>query len=130
MIRASETVDVARTGLIELLDIDDIQAQAILDMQLRRLAALERQKIVDQLAEIETEIADLEDILAKPERQRGIVRDELAEIAEKHGDDRRTRIVGAEGEVSDEDLIAREEVVVTITETCLLYTSPSPRDRS
>jgi len=117
LIRASETVDVARIGLIELLDIDDIQAQAILDMQLRRLAALERQKIVDQLAEIETEIADLEDILAKPERQRGIVRDELAEIVEKHGDDRRTRIVGAEGEVSDEDLIAREEVVVTITET-------------
>jgi DNA gyrase subunit A len=117
LIRASETVDVARVGLIELLDIDDIQAQAILDMQLRRLAALERQKIVDQLAEIETEIADLEDILAKPERQRGLVRDELAEIVEKHGDDRRTRIVGAEGEVSDEDLIAREEVVVTITET-------------
>jgi DNA gyrase subunit A len=117
LIRASETVDIARAGLIDLLEIDDIQAQAILDMQLRRLAALERQKIVDQLAEIETEIADLEDILAKPERQRGIVRDELAEIVEKHGDDRRTRIVGAEGEVSDEDLIAREEVVVTITET-------------
>ncbi len=86
-------------------------------MQLRRLAALERQKIVDQLAEIEAEIADLEDILAKPERQRTIVRDELAEIVEKHGDDRRTRIVAAEGEVSDEDLIAREDVVVTITET-------------
>ena len=117
LIRRSDTVDTARQGLIDLLDVDDIQAQAILDMQLRRLAALERQKIVDQLAEIETEIADLEDILAKPERQRGIVRDELAEIVEKHGDDRRTRIVGAEGEVSDEDLIAREEVVVTITET-------------
>ena len=117
LIRRSDTVDTARQGLIDLLDVDDIQAQAILDMQLRRLAALERQKIVDQLAEIETEIADLEDILAKPERQRTIVRDELAEIVEKHGDDRRTRIVGAEGEVSDEDLIAREEVVVTITET-------------
>ena len=117
LIRRSQTVDIARAGLIELLDVDDIQAQAILDMQLRRLAALERQKIVDQLAEIETEIADLEDILAKPERQRAIVRDELREIVEKHGDDRRTRIVGAEGEVSDEDLIAREDVVVTITET-------------
>ena len=117
LIRRSETVDVARQGLIELLDIDDIQAQAILDMQLRRLAALERQKIIDDLAAIEKEIADLEDILAKPERQRGIVRDELGEIADKHGDDRRTRIVAADGEVSDEDLIAREEVVITITET-------------
>ena len=82
LIRASETVDIARTGLIELLDIDEIQAQAILDMQLRRLAALERQRIIDDLAKIEAEIADLEDILAKPERQRGIVRDELAEIVE------------------------------------------------
>src|SRR5215472_1595629 len=117
LIRASETVDVARAGLIELLDIDEIQAQAILDMQLRRLAALERQRIIDDLAKIEAEIADLEDILAKPERQRGIVRDELKEIADKHGDDRRTRIVAADGDVSDEDLIAREDVVVTITET-------------
>lgn len=117
LIRASQTVEIARAGLIELLDIDEIQAQAILDMQLRRLAALERQKIVDDLAKIEAEIADLEDILAKPERQRAIVRDELAEIAEKHGDDRRTRIMPADGEVSDEDLIAREDVVVTITET-------------
>ena len=117
LIRASETVDIARAGLIELLDIDEIQAQAILDMQLRRLAALERQKIIDDLAKIEAEIADLEDILAKPERQRIIVRDELKEIVEKHGDDRRTRIVAADGEVSDEDLIAREDVVVTITET-------------
>jgi DNA gyrase subunit A len=117
LIRASETVDVAKQGLIELLDIDEIQAQAILDMQLRRLAALERQRIVDDLAKIEAEIADLEDILAKPERQRAIVRDELKEIVDKYGDDRRTRIVPADGEVSDEDLIAREEVVVTITET-------------
>ncbi|OBK23818.1 DNA gyrase subunit A [Mycobacterium asiaticum] len=117
LIRASETVDIARQGLIELLDIDEIQAQAILDMQLRRLAALERQRIVDDLAKIEAEIADLEDILAKPERQRGIVRDELGEIVEKHGDDRRTRIIAADGDVSDEDLIAREDVVVTITET-------------
>jgi DNA gyrase subunit A len=117
LIRASETVDVARQGLIELLDIDDIQAQAILDMQLRRLAALERQRIVDDLAKIEAEIADLEDILAKPERQRAIVHDELEEIVDKHGDARRSRIVPADGEVSDEDLIAREEVVVTITET-------------
>jgi DNA gyrase subunit A len=117
LIRASQTVDIARAGLIELLDIDDIQAQAILDMQLRRLAALERQRIVDDLAKIEAEIADLEDILAKPERQRAIVHDELAELVEKYGDDRRTRIIPADGDVADEDLIAREEVVVTITET-------------
>ncbi len=117
LIRASETVDVARQGLIELLDIDDIQAQAILDMQLRRLAALERQRIVDDLAKIETEIADLEDILAKPERQRAIVADELKEIVDKYGDDRRTKIIVADGDVNDEDLIAREDVVVTITET-------------
>ena len=117
LIRASETVDVAKQGLIELLDIDEIQAQAILDMQLRRLAALERQRIIDDLAKIEAEIADLEDILDKPERQRAIVRDELTEIVDKHGDDRRTRIIAADGEVTDEDLIAREDVVVTITET-------------
>jgi DNA gyrase subunit A len=117
LIRASETVDIARAGLIELLDIDEIQAQAILDMQLRRLAALERQRIIDDLAKIEAEIADLEDILAKPERQRGIVRDELGEIVEKYGDNRRTRIIAADGDVNDEDLIAREDVVVTITET-------------
>ncbi|MEV1293099.1 DNA gyrase subunit A [Pseudonocardia sp. NPDC049635] len=117
LIRASETVDVARAGLIDLLDVDEIQAQAILDMQLRRLAALERQKIIDELAEIEREIADYQDILARPERQRAIVRDELLEIVEKHGDDRRTRIVGYDGDVTDEDLIAVEDVVVTITRT-------------
>ncbi|GAA1392049.1 DNA gyrase subunit A [Pseudonocardia kongjuensis] len=117
LIRASATVDVARAGLIDLLDVDEIQAQAILDMQLRRLAALERQKIIDELAEIELEIADYQDILARPERQRAIVRDELLEIVEKHGDDRRTRIVGYDGDVTDEDLIAVEDVVVTITRT-------------
>jgi DNA gyrase subunit A len=117
LIRASANVDVARQGLIELLDVDEIQAQAILDMQLRRLAALERQRIIDDLAKIEAEIADLEDILAKPERQRAIVHDELKEIVDKYGDDRRTRIIPADGEVADEDLIAREDVVVTITET-------------
>ncbi|MCZ4540154.1 DNA gyrase subunit A [Dietzia maris] len=117
LIRRSETVEVAREGLKDLLDIDDDQAQAILDMQLRRLAALERQKIVDQLASIELEIADYKDILAKPDRQRAIVADELREIVEKYGDDRRTRIIPADGDVTDEDLIAREDVVVTITET-------------
>jgi DNA gyrase subunit A len=117
LIRRSETADLARTGLMDLLDVDEIQADAILAMQLRRLAALERQKIIDELAEIEAYIADLQDILAKPERQRAIVRDELREIVDKFSDDRRTRIIAADGDVSDEDLIAREDVVVTITET-------------
>ncbi|WP_336084613.1 DNA gyrase subunit A [Nocardia sp. SSK8] len=117
LIRRSANTDTARTGLMDLLDIDEIQSTAILDMQLRRLSALERQKIVDDLAKIELEIADYKDILEKPERQRAIVRDELAEIVEKYGDDRRTRIIAADGDVADEDLIAREDVVVTITET-------------
>jgi DNA gyrase subunit A len=117
LIRRSPTVDEARTGLMELLDVDQIQATAILDMQLRRLAALERQKIIDELAEIERVIADLKDILANPERQRRIVRDELMAIVDKHGDDRRTRIIPFDGEVSIEDLIAVEDVVVTITRT-------------
>ncbi|WP_280259076.1 DNA gyrase subunit A [Nocardia abscessus] len=117
LIRRSANTDTARLGLMELLDIDEIQATAILDMQLRRLSALERQKIIDELAKIEAEIADLKDILEKPERQRAIVRDELAEIVDKYGDDRRTRIIAADGDVADEDLIAREDVVVTITET-------------
>jgi DNA gyrase subunit A len=117
LIRRSPTVDEARTGLIELLEIDEIQATAILDMQLRRLAALERQKIIDELAEIEIEIADLRDILDKPERQRQIIKDELTEIVDKFGDERRTQIIPFDGEVSVEDLIAVEDVVVTITRT-------------
>ncbi|MCP2291366.1 DNA gyrase subunit A [Nocardia amikacinitolerans] len=117
LIRRSANTDTARTGLMQLLEIDEIQATAILDMQLRRLSALERQKIIDDLAKIESEIADYKDILEKPERQRAIVRDELAEIVEKYGDERRTRIIAADGDVADEDLIAREDVVVTITET-------------
>ncbi|MFC9979142.1 DNA gyrase subunit A [Gordonia sp. NPDC127522] len=117
LIRRSANTETARTGLIDLLDIDEIQADAILAMQLRRLSALERQKIVDELAEIELEIADYKDILNRPERQRAIVRDELKEVVEKYGDERRTKIIAADGDVSDEDLIAREDVVVTITET-------------
>ncbi len=117
LIRASQTVDIARTGLIELLDIDEIQANAILEMQLQRLTALNRQKIVDDLAEIELTIADLNDILASPERQRRIVADELTEVVDKYGDDRRTKLVPYDGDVSIEDLIAVEDVVVTITRT-------------
>ena len=115
LIRCSPTVDEARSGLIALLDIDELQANAILEMQLRRLAALERQKIMDELAELETKIADYQDILARPERQRQIVSDELAELVEKYGDERRSPIVPADGDLSMEDLIPDEEVVVTIT---------------
>lgn len=117
LIRRSPTVEDARQGLIRLLEIDEIQATAILDMQLRRLAALERQRILDDLAKLELEIADLKDILAKPERQRRIVSEELGEIVAKWGDERRTKIIPFDGEVSMEDLIAREDVVVTITRT-------------
>ncbi len=115
LIRRSPNTDEAREGLKTLLDIDDLQANAILDMQLRRLAALERQRIVDQLAEYERIIADLRDILASPGRQRTIIRDELAEIVEKYGDERRTEIIAADGDLSNEDLIPDSDVVVTIT---------------
>ena len=115
LIRASRTVDDARTGLMGLLEIDEVQATAILDMQLRRLAALERQKIIDEYDELMSVIADLESILASDERQRQIVSEEVAEIGEKYGDERRTQIIAWDGEVTDEDLIAEEDVVVTIT---------------
>ncbi|MEV4507786.1 DNA gyrase subunit A [Dactylosporangium sp. NPDC049525] len=117
LIRRSPSAEESKNGLMSLLDIDDIQAVAILDMQLRRLAALERQRIFDELAKIEIEIADYKDILATPSRQRQIVSEELAEIVARRGDDRRTQIIPFDGEVSMEDLIAREDVVVTITRT-------------
>ncbi|MGN0109149.1 MAG: DNA gyrase subunit A [Bifidobacterium sp.] len=115
LIRSSKDVDTAREGLKDLLDVDDVQADAILAMQLRRLAALERQKILDEHEELQRKIADYNDILAKPERQRQIVGDELDEIVEKYGDDRRTRILPYSGEMNVEDLIAEENVVVTVT---------------
>ncbi len=115
LIRSSATVEAARDGLMGLLDIDELQATAILDMQLRRLAALERQKLIDEYDELTAEIADLNEILASESRQRGIISDELKEIVDKHGDERRTAIVPFDGEVNMEDLIAEEDVVVTIT---------------
>jgi DNA gyrase subunit A len=117
LIRSSESAEAARTGLMDLLQIDEIQSVAILDLQLRRLAALERQRIIDEAAEIEARIADLQNILDTPARQRQIIGTELAEIVEKHGDDRRTRLVPYDGDVSMEDLIVQEDVVVTITRT-------------
>ncbi|MGA0567782.1 DNA gyrase subunit A [Rathayibacter sp. KR2-224] len=116
LIRRSPSSEEARIGLIELLDVDQVQADAILSMQLRRLAALERQKIVDALARLEEEIADYKAILADEVRQRSIVSDELREIADKYGDDRRTNILyGFDGDMSVEDLIPEEEMVVTVT---------------
>ncbi|HYK28375.1 MAG TPA: DNA gyrase subunit A [Streptosporangiaceae bacterium] len=115
LIRASDSAAAAQQGLMELLDIDEIQARAILDMQLRKLAALERQQLVDEYEELMAQIADYESILASPSRQREIISSELAEIAAKHGDDRRTEIIAYDGDMSMEDLIAEEDVVVTIT---------------
>ncbi|MEJ1192199.1 DNA gyrase subunit A [Pseudarthrobacter sp. CCNWLW207] len=116
LIRASNTTEAARDGLMQLLDIDELQARAILDMQLRRLAALERQKIQDRHSELEALIAEYNSILASEERQREIISTELAEIVAKHGDDRRTKILmGFDGDMSMEDLIPEEEMVVTIT---------------
>lgn len=115
LIRSSRTVEVARTGLMDLLTVDEIQADAILAMQLRRLAALERQKILDEHDELMRRITDYADILARPERQRKIVGVELDEIVAKYGDDRRTRILPFSGEMNVEDLIAEENVVVTVT---------------
>lgn len=115
LIRRSPNTEAASTGLQELLDIDEIQARAILDMQLRRLAALERQKIIDRLEELERLIAGYKAILASEDRQREIISTELAEIVEKYGDERRTRIIAADGDFSEEDFIPDDDVVVTIT---------------
>jgi DNA gyrase subunit A len=116
LIRRSQTVEDARDGLMELLSIDELQSRAILDMQLRRLAALERQKIIDEAAELERLIATYNHILVTPAEQRTIVHDELAEIVQRFGDDRRTEIMfGFDGDMSVEDLIPEEEMVVTVT---------------
>ncbi|RWR16528.1 DNA gyrase subunit A [Microbacterium enclense] len=131
LIRRSPTAQDANEGLQKLLDIDDIQAQAILDMQLRRLAALERQKIVDEATELEARIADYNDILATPARQRTIIRDELTAIVDRFGDDRRTEILhGFDGDVSVEDLIAEEEMVVTVTRDGYIKRTRSDNYRS
>jgi DNA gyrase subunit A len=115
LIRGSESANAAMQGLMGLLEIDEEQSRAILDMQLRRLAALERQALTDEYEDLMAKIADYEAILASPERQRQIVSDELGEIVAKYGDERRTRIIPFDGDVTDEDLIAEEDVVVTIT---------------
>jgi DNA gyrase subunit A len=115
LIRASASAAEAMQGLMGLLEIDEIQARAILDMQLRKLAALERQELTNEHDELAAKIAEYESILASPERQREIIGTELGEIVTKYGDDRRTEIIAYDGEVADEDLIAEEDVAVTIT---------------
>ena len=116
LIRKSANVDEARDGLMGLLSIDELQARAILNMQLRQLAALERQKIIDEAAELEAQILDFKAIIADPVRQRTIISEELDEVVNKHGDDRRSAIIaGFDGDVSMEDLIPEEEMVISLT---------------
>jgi DNA gyrase subunit A len=115
LIRRSQDVDAARDGLMQLLDIDEVQATAILDMQLRRLTALSREELQTERDRLVADIADLEDILRSDDRKRSIIRNELTEVVEKYGDERRTRIIPAEGDLTAEDLIPEEPVVVTIT---------------
>jgi DNA gyrase subunit A len=116
LIRKSANVDEARDGLMGLLSIDELQARAILNMQLRQLAALERQKIIDEAAELEAQILDFKAIIADPIRQRTIISTELDEVVAKHGDERRSAIIaGFDGDVSMEDLIPEEEMVISLT---------------
>ena len=115
LIRASKTPEEARTGLMKLLDVDEIQANAILDMQLRRIAALERQKINDEYDGLMADIIELNSILASEAKQREIIKTELNDLVSKYGDERRTQLVASEGDFSAEDLIPDNDVVVTIT---------------
>ncbi|MBP5802208.1 DNA gyrase subunit A [Microbacterium maritypicum] len=131
LIRRSQTTADANEGLQKLLDIDEIQADAILQMQLRRLAALERQKIIDQANELEAQITDYKSILADEGRQRTIIREELTGIVDRFGDERRTHILhGFDGDVSMEDLIAEEEMVVTVTREGYIKRTRSDNYRS
>jgi DNA gyrase subunit A len=115
LIRASKTPEEARTGLMKLLDVDEIQANAILDMQLRRIAALERQKINDEYEGLMADIIGLHSILASEAKQREIIKTELSDLIAKYGDERRTQLVASEGDFSAEDLIPDQDAVVTIT---------------
>ena len=115
LIRASKTPEEARTGLMKLLDVDEIQANAILDMQLRRIAALERQKINDEYEGLMADIIELNEILASESKQREIIKTELSDLIAKYGDERRSQLVASEGDFSAEDLIPDNDVVVTIT---------------
>jgi DNA gyrase subunit A len=131
LIRRSATADEARDGLMGLLDVDQVQATAILSLQLRRLAALERQRIMEQAAELERLIAEYQAILASPRRQREIISEELQAITDRFGDERRTEIqYGFDGDMTIEDLIPDEEVVVTVTRGGYIKRTRSDQYRS
>ncbi|CAB4631145.1 unannotated protein [freshwater metagenome] len=131
LIRKSATADDARDGLIKLLKIDELQARAILNMQLRQLAALERQKIIDEAAALELEIKEYESIIASPKKQREIIKTELEEVVSRHGDDRRTALQAGDGDdVSTEDLIPEEEMVITVTRGGYIKRTKSTNYRS
>jgi DNA gyrase subunit A len=131
LIRKSENAEVAKEGLMKLLKIDELQARAILNMQLRQLAALERQRIIDEAAALELEIKDYKAIIASPKRQREIIKTELVEVVEKHGDERRTQIQsGGDDDVSTEDLIPVEEMVITVTRGGYIKRTKSTNYRS
>jgi len=115
LIRASQSPQVAQRGLVSRFSLSDVQADEILKLQLQRLTALERQKILDEMAELRTRIADLRDILASPRRVDAIIAEELTRIREAHGDPRRTEIVAAADEIAIEDLIVDEDVAISIT---------------
>ena len=116
-IRESDDADIAKERLISRFNLTEIQAQAILDMQLRRLAALERQKILDEHKEVMAQIEYLEDLLASPKKILEIIREDLNDVAEKFGDDRRTEIAPNEtGDLSDESLVKKEDVLVSLTQ--------------
>ena len=130
-IRESKDAEVAKTNLMKNFKLSDLQAQAILDMQLRRLAALERQKIEDEYKEVKATIAYLEDLLASPKKILGVIEKELGELKEKYADERRTRVYKqAVGDFSEEDLIAAEDVIVTVTETGYIKRSPTDTFRT
>ena len=125
LIRNSKDVETAREGLMKTFKLSEIQARAILDMRLMKLTGLEREKVQLEYDELMAKITDYKDILENEGRRKTILKDELAEVKETFGDDRRTQISHADGEISIEDMIPNDEVVI-----CLLYTSPSPRDRT
>ena len=131
LIRKSANADAAKDGLVKLLKIDELQARAILNMQLRQLAALERQKIIDEAAALEVEIKEYKAIIASPKRQREIIKTELVEVVDRHGDDRRTQIQsGGDDDVSTEDLIPVEEMVITVTRGGYIKRTKSTNYRS
>ena len=124
LIRAAKTTVEARAGLITQYEFTEIQAKAILEMQLQRLTSLERQKIEDELKELREKIADLKEILASDVKLREVIVKELREVQKKHGDARRTEIIDEEAEIRLEDLIAEEDVVITVTHSGYLKRTP------